>query len=592
MARAVGLDIGTRAIKVVELSGTSKGFKILRSAVREIPELDMQVPEGELPPDLDEHIATLVRSMFDEMKLAREDVCASFDAGSSVFREIQVPFTSDEQIRKVVKFEAENHLHSYALEDVVVNYVKIGESRDGSRLTMFASPKEGLQRLLRILEIAGIEPAAVDLDTTSLYTAYEAAGVFKEVPNAVVIDVGARSTSLILVANGRPATMRSFLLGADHVGSRVTEELGLPPAEARDRVLLPDGPREDDLLVPASSLDPDAPEAEKSLERIESEAVGDRRGEFVRKLHRESMRSLASLQSDAAPDRILLSGGGSLLPGLAEELHERFDLPVERVDLGAYVDWKDKGDEPELMEASAPAAVGCGLRLLGFDPFGIELLQDEFAPTNRFEVIKTALATLVTLLFLVLLALAIVAVKRRDAEQQRYAYATGRATGIYKAAEVRFLQDVDDETADAANAKVEAKLRAAPPPPERARWIRTRLLQRYKWLRNELGMRRDMPQLQSGLKVWLEVIRALAKVERDEYGSHFRILKMDIKPRSATIRIEASDQSVFDKVRRQFENSPYFRERAKTSRIVEPGAIKNQDGNWQRSFDFRFKEEE
>ena len=592
MARAVGLDIGTRAIKVVELSGTSKGFKILRSVVREIPALATVVEEGELPPDPEEQLGLQVRGIFDELKLTRDDVCVSFDAGTSVFREIQIPFSGDDQIRKVVKFEAENHLHNHRLEDVVVNYVKIGESRDGSRLTIFASPKEGLKRLLRILTFAGIEPATVDLDTTSLYTAYDAAGVFKEVPNAVVIDVGAHSTSLILVANGRPVTLRSFMLGADHVGARIGDELGLPAPEARERVLLPDGPRPDDLMVPASSFDPDVPEDEKSLQRIESEAVSDRRSEFVRKLHRESMRSLASLRSDAIPDRILLSGGGSLLPGLAESLHERFDLPVERVDLGDYVDWKDKGPDPELMVASVPAAVGCGLRLLGFDPFGIDLLQDEFAPTNRFDVLKTALATFVTLLFLVLLALAIVAVKRRDAESQRYRYATGRATSIYKAAEMRFLQDVENETEDAARTKVEQRLRAAPAAPERHRWIRTQLLQRWKWLRNELGMRRGIPPLQSGLKVWLEAVRALNQIDRDEYGQHFRILKMDIKPRSAEIRIEVSDQSVFDKVRRQFENSPYFRERARTSRVVEPGAIKSQDGLWQRSFDFRFKEEE
>ncbi|MFV1958869.1 MAG: hypothetical protein ACC662_05585, partial [Planctomycetota bacterium] len=76
-------------------------------------------------------ISTVIRGVFDTMKLPRDDVCAALGAGSTVFREIMVPFREEDQIRKVVKFEAENHLHSYAIEDVVVNWVKTGENRDG-----------------------------------------------------------------------------------------------------------------------------------------------------------------------------------------------------------------------------------------------------------------------------------------------------------------------------------------------------------------------------------------------------------------------------------------------------------------------------
>ena len=46
------------------------------------------------------------------------------------FRDVAVPFRADDQIEKVVRFEAENHLHGRAIEDVIVNWVKTGETKE------------------------------------------------------------------------------------------------------------------------------------------------------------------------------------------------------------------------------------------------------------------------------------------------------------------------------------------------------------------------------------------------------------------------------------------------------------------------------
>src|SRR5438128_3084431 len=102
MARAVGLDVGSRTLKLVELSGSVKAFKVHRVFVREIPE-GVEASE--------EARADLVREVFAEGRFGKDDVCASFDAGGTVFREITVPLRDDDQIEKTVRYEAESHLH-------------------------------------------------------------------------------------------------------------------------------------------------------------------------------------------------------------------------------------------------------------------------------------------------------------------------------------------------------------------------------------------------------------------------------------------------------------------------------------------------
>jgi type IV pilus assembly protein PilM len=591
MARAVGLDIGSRTIKVVELNGNPKAFKVLRVITRPMPVVDPNPPEDETPKELEELISDEIREIFQTLKLPKDDVCASFDSGVTVFREIVVPFLEDDQIRKVVKFEAEHHLHSQTIEDVIVNWVKTGESKDGSRLTIFASPKRSLERLLGVLRGAGIEPSSVDLDSTALYTAYDAVGVLEESPNAILVDVGARSTTLMLIVDKRPLVLRSFLLGTDLVESGVSKELEVSREEGRRRARLASGAHPDDLLVSTATLSP--AETEKSVEQIESDIALDLRSTFVSKLHREAIRSLASLQESAAPERILLSGGGSLLPGLAQELSDKFNLPVERVDLSRYVDWKDQGSDPEFTQAALGTAVGCGLRILGHNPLNVEILKDEFAPTNRFDVIKGALATFVTLLFVSLLGLAFVASERNRAEQKRFAYVTKAASRLLKTADIRYRTKVLSQTEEEAKGEVDGWLRRQPQGPERINRYYKLLKERFGYLQSELGLG-DIPQVESALKVWLELYRALQKIPRAEYGQWLRILKLDIQERGATVRIEVDNSAAFDRIRTQFEASPYFRERAKnSSRIVELRASSApRDGHQRRDFEFRFKEDD
>ncbi len=591
MARAVGLDIGTRTIKVVELSGTPKSFKVVRAVTRVIPPPPPNPGEGEIVQDADEVVADLIREVFDSLKLPRDDVCVAFDAGATIFREISVPFFEDDQIRKVVTFEAENHLHSHSLEDVIINWVKTGENRDGSRLTVFASPKAELAERIGVLRTAGIEPSAIDLDATAVYSAYDAAGVFEEKPNVILIDVGARSTTLMLTAQGKPLVLRSFLLGTDQVEVGISKELHVSLEEGRRRTHLPSGPQPDDLLVPTMALAPPAEETEKSLDQLEGDVATELRGTFVRKLHREAMRSLAGVQQGSAPDRILLLGGGSLLPGLSKELEERFGLPVERIDLAEYVDWKDPGAEPAFIQAVTPAAVGCALRILGHNPFDVELLKDEFAPTNRFDVIKTALATAVTLLFIVLLAMAFVAAEGRRAAQSRYKYSVDKAQSMFLNAEMAYLTKVDDRTEEEARTILRSYLTNTIPRDERKfQVLRARLNSRYKNLDLILGGG-DIPKVRSALEVWKEIYRALNQKDRGEYGRWLRILKLEVKQRSAVVRIEVDDQTAFDKVQQQFEQSPFFREAARDStRVVEPGAAQFKNGHWQREYEFRFRE--
>jgi type IV pilus assembly protein PilM len=567
MPRAVGLDIGSRLLKLVELRGSAKSFKIHKLVVRPFPEASGEDPDAAR--------ADLVRSLFAEHRLPGDDVCASSEAGTTVFRDVTMPYKSDDQIEKTVRFEAENHLHGRAIEDVVVNWVKTGETREGSQILVMAAPKQDLAKRLGLLRRAGVDPASVDLDVTALFTACDAARVFEEHPSCIVLDVGARTTCLLLVDGGQPKAIRAFQVGAEAVGASVAQDLSLPAGEGASRALRGGANDPDALLVPAASMAPATAESRKSVAELEHDLVAHRREDFVRKLQREIMRTLSSSRMETAPAIVLLCGGGSLVEGLPQALSEKLALPVEPLGLLRRLNYKIKGEDPALQEAVAPVAVGCALRLLGRNPLGVELRQEEYAPSNTFEVVRGSLALAVTLLVALLAGLAFVTKQGADRERNLYLHArdsvAGKAATILEGVEKAYLQTVKGKTEGDAKKDATKVRQAVPADEDYLVSVRNHLARRYKELEENLGLSKDIPMIQSATKAWREIYFALGEVPRAELG-WFKITKMAISQSSASITVEMDDERTMDKVIRALNTNEYMKTRAKdATRPAMPG---------------------
>jgi type IV pilus assembly protein PilM len=573
MARAIGLDIGSRSIKVVELSGSGKAFKVQRVAVRELPQPPAVVEEGAPPFDIAAAKAATVKEIFQSLKLPTDNVCATYDTGTTLSREIVVPFLEPEKIRKVVKFEAEHHLHSQSVDEVVVNWIKTGETKEGSRLTIFASSKEELVQRLAVLRMAGIEPASVDMDATAVYTCATALDLFTAHPNAILLDVGAHTTALMLVIDGKPRMVRSFLLG---VGS-------LPP-------LLPGGvARADsgDLLVTAAEL-----EARQKAAATAEMEPRDAHMEFVKKLHREVIRSLAGVRQDAPPSIVYLSGGGALLPEVREALQERFGLPIQVFSVFDHVDSPEAGPDAAYKGVAIVGAVGCALRALGLNPLNTELLQDEFAPSNTFEVTRTSIATFVTLLFLLLLGLTFRLTKQHETALQTNSRIYRSAADMFQKAERAYVQQVENKDEATAASSALKWAQAQPNDHTRVGNLRSRLIQRHRKLQSDLGMAKDIPEPPSATRVMYEIYRALSAVPRDELGDWFAIEKMDISERRAMFTIVASRVEDFDLVKQLISKNEYLRGRAKDPQKLLDSQSRQatKDNNMFTPYELKFKD--
>ena len=408
MGKAVGLEIHARGVRAVEVSGRGAKSRITRYLERDL------TPRGGQPDP--EELQAALEEIFKSGKFARNNVVGSFEANETVVREIPVPFKADDQIRKVIKYEAEHHLHNCDADDVVVQYTRVGEAAEGTNLLVFAARKDALSRRIEQGRAAGVEFLAVDLDAVSFLDAARAAGLFKEQPNCVLANISNRSTDLIFVVDGEMRALRSVRMGVDSISQGLARDMDIDDAEASSKLaeISAEEEADGDLLLPVSRSSESRPETEKSHAELERDLFVQKRDEFVARLKREYVRSSAALRGSSAPQVMYVSGPGLKVPGLLDMVSERIGVPLEAFRPSQSFDCKLNGTEPADFDAGAAVAVGLALKGIGYDPLGLDFRQEELKVANKFELLKNTLAVTVTLLFVALMATAFSLVYKKN----------------------------------------------------------------------------------------------------------------------------------------------------------------------------------
>ncbi|MEM7199275.1 MAG: pilus assembly protein PilM [Planctomycetota bacterium] len=432
MPRAVGLDAGEFEVKLVELDGSQRRPRLVNVSVEPLPE-----PRADGAPAT--RLAETARACFDEAGAARDGFAMSFACREAVLRRLTVPFVGREQIRKVIKFEAEGSIHSHNVDDMVVDFHTLEEREDETNVLVAAVPKPALRTTLTALERVNLEPESIDLDTMALFRAAQWCGAFDPeetegdndeagstalvadggAPCRLVIDLGARSTRILVVQEDKLIDMRALRTGADSMAAEIGTlmDVGLSPArEAVEESLRTDmdfvivGP--DDSRSPPP--DAEAPQEEDADEATASAVPSDAsqliphsevsaaRDRFLTRLRRELTRFLTSVPSMGPVTAVWYTGGASAVPGTIELLHEVFETKPRELDVLAKVSHKLDSDEAREMRPKLAVAVGLAVDALG-NREGFNFRQEELSFTKGFDRVKFPLAiTCMLALFLVL----------------------------------------------------------------------------------------------------------------------------------------------------------------------------------------------
>lgn len=265
-----------------------------------------------------------------------------------LIREMVLPDMPLQHIREALPFRAQDLLPLPASEAVLDFYpIEEMEDADGPAIRglLVAATKESVLTNIRSANRAGFKVVDVDLIPFAVIRAQSAAerdGI------KLFVHVGATSTSVVVTDRGVPQFVRMLPNGGHDLTQALVDQLGL-------RV-----DRADDLKrrygIRADPADP------------QSEFVARVNAEGARDIVQAARSTVAfyekSGQEQRSPvDGVVLSGGGALLRGLAEEIAEATGLPVVTGHPNAGVLVGPRVDEVALLAAGMTPAVAVGLAL-------------------------------------------------------------------------------------------------------------------------------------------------------------------------------------------------------------------------------------
>lgn len=292
---ALGIDIGSFSIKMVELEFSRTGPQLKNFGVIETPTAiessfgSVQKNGFFLPV---EKVCESLKTLFSEAEIKINFASFSLPDFATFFTQFEIPKVPKEEIPAVIKAEAKRHI-PLSLSEVVLDWKVFEEVKFQAprlKVLLVAVPNEIVEKYRYITKTLGFQSSSLEIEVFSL------ARVFgKEGENVAIFDLGAKTTSCTLLENKDLKFSFSIEIGGEMLTEKIANTFGTDwesAEEIKKEFGIKEGQKKlREILLPL--IDEIFREGEKVI------------SEFERKEGKEIKK-------------IVLVGGGANLPGLIE----------------------------------------------------------------------------------------------------------------------------------------------------------------------------------------------------------------------------------------------------------------------------------
>jgi type IV pilus assembly protein PilM len=343
--RVVGIDIGTTAVRAVEVRDAETGNPVLLRCLEQ-PLPFGAVSRGEvLEPAV---VGAALKRLWLAGGFTSKDVVLGMGYHRMVVRNLTVPSMSLRRIRESLPFQVQDLL-SFPTADALLDFYPIkeveaeGESEPQISGLLIAATKDAVQAHLKAAKLAGLRSINVDImafaRSRALHRGVTAPGVIAQ------IDIGGGSSSVLISSGGVPQFVRVIPAGGHQLTKALRVRLGIDEeaAEALKMKLGLTG-----VVAPHDAI------AATVISEVTAELL-------------ESLRNTVSYFSNTWPelpiDRIVLMGGGARLAGFSSSLRDLTGFPVALAEPFAGLEVGPDVNEAQLRDSECTFVAALGLAL-------------------------------------------------------------------------------------------------------------------------------------------------------------------------------------------------------------------------------------
>ena len=327
---SIGLDIGAGDCKLVELAKTEKGITLMNWAIEPIQ---------------DGKVSEAVKNILERVDNSYKALYTSVFGKGTLIRYIDMPYMSIDDLRNSFSIEADKYF-PFVQDQIYTDCFILETTGKGKQMPVMAAAtkKDIIDRRVKLLNELEISVNFIGINSVALANVIHALGVDDENKDAAValLDMGNSVSNLTIMVNKLPRFTRDIFMGGRELTKRISNALGIGLQEAEQLKNNPQKRKEEILDVCESAVMNIVQELRLSFDYFTTE-------------------------KNTEISKLLLTGGGSMLEGIAEIFSKHLDMdvcqwnPLSRLEISPEVDQK------AVSKDSLKLGVAVGLALYDYD---------------------------------------------------------------------------------------------------------------------------------------------------------------------------------------------------------------------------------
>lgn len=299
----VGLDIGSKTIKIVDLSKQGDRFALSASGIvgYQGTSVEKMTDEKEMS-----SLGQIIKKLHDQAGVSGKDVVVSLPEQQVFTRTIKFPMLTDAEIASAVKWEAEQYIPIPVAEAIIQHSILLRNEKSvppGVVVLLVAAPRTVVEKYTKIVSLAGLNPVAVETELIALCRA-----LAPPQRTVLLVDLGASSTDIAIARDGLLSFSRSIPIAGEAFTRAVSQGLGV--------------------------TGPQAEEYKKTYGLTQSQLEGKVKGALdpvLRLVVDEIKKAISYYQTEEkgeAPTAVIISGGSSGMPQIISAMTDLLGMEV------------------------------------------------------------------------------------------------------------------------------------------------------------------------------------------------------------------------------------------------------------------------
>jgi type IV pilus assembly protein PilM len=339
----VGLDIGSSAIKLVQLKESKGRYSLQKFGVKQLdPEV---IVDGTV---MDEgRVVSAIRELFDETGVKNKQVAISISGHAVIVKKISLPPMPDEELPGQVKLAAEQYI-PFDINEVNIDFHVLppdssADQQNDMSVILVAAKKDKINELTELVKAAGLAPMVMDVDAFAIENMHAICYPMGQDEVTALVNIGASVMNVNIVRGGASLFTRDIPLGGNRYTEAIQREMGMSYDEAEES------------KKQSRGNDAGAGSLSQVVDGVNAEVAAEvaRTVDYFR-----------TSTTNVELERVLVCGGVARAKGLIQHLGERMQIPVEVADPFGEIDVTRSDVDPDILADLGPsAAVGVGLAL-------------------------------------------------------------------------------------------------------------------------------------------------------------------------------------------------------------------------------------